>query len=101
MPLLICPNCQTGMNEVQRNGVLIDICPKCRGVWLDGGEMEKLLGQVRQYEQEYEAELERYRKQYAPPPTHHRNPYDTDDDEYYKRHGKKKSKLGRLFDLFD
>ncbi len=108
MPLLICPNCETGMNEIQRNGVHIDVCPRCRGVWLDGGEMEKLLGQVRQYEQEYEAELERYRQQYAPPqtrgytpPPHQRNPYDTDDDEYYKRHGKKKSKLGRLFDLFD
>ncbi|MCX7600807.1 MAG: zf-TFIIB domain-containing protein [Meiothermus sp.] len=109
MPLLICPHCETGMNEIQRNGVHIDVCPKCRGVWLDGGEMEKLLGQVRQYEQEYEAELESYRRQqYAPPqtrghtpPLHPRNPYDTDDDEYYKRHGKKKSKLGRLFDLFD
>ncbi len=99
MPLLICPNCQTGMNEVQRSGVLIDICPKCRGVWLDGGELEKLLGQVRQYEQEYEAELERYRR--AQPLLPPRNPYDTDDDEYYKRHGKKKSKLSRLFDLFD
>lgn len=110
MPLLICPNCESGMNEIQRNGVHIDVCPKCRGVWLDGGEMEKLLGQVRQYEQEYEAELEGYRRQqYAPPqpqgqtppPVYQRNPYDTDDDEYYKRHGKKKSKLGRLFDLFD
>jgi len=47
MPLLICPNRQTGMNEVQRSGVQIDICPKCRGVWLDGGELEKLLTQVR------------------------------------------------------
>ncbi|GEM82815.1 MAG: hypothetical protein KatS3mg074_162 [Meiothermus sp.] len=108
MPLLICPNCETGMNEIQRNGVHIDVCPKCRGVWLDGGELEKLLGQVRQYEQEYEAELESYRRQYAPPqpeayapPTRQpRNPYDTDDDEYHKR-GKKKSKLARLFDLFD
>lgn len=101
MPLLICPHCEVGMNEIQRNGVHIDVCPRCRGVWLDGGEMEKLLAQVRQYEQEYETELESYRKQYAPAPTHPRNPYDTDDDEYPRRHGKKKSKLGRLFDLFD
>ncbi|GIW24679.1 zf-TFIIB domain-containing protein [Meiothermus sp.] len=107
MPLLICPHCETGMNEIQRNGVLIDVCPKCRGVWLDGGEMEKLLGQVRQYEQEYEAELESYRRQYAEPrgpsssPAHPRNPYDTDEDDYPKRYGKKKSKLAKLFDLFD
>lgn len=101
MPLLICPNCEVGMNEIQRNGVSIDICPKCKGVWLDGGEMEKLLSQVRQYEQEYESRLESYRKQYGSLPTHQRNPYDTDDDGGHKRHGKKKSRLARLFDLFD
>jgi len=100
MPLLICPNCETGMNEIQRNGVHIDVCPRCRGVWLDGGELEKLLGQVRQYEQEYEAELDSCRRQYAPP-AQPRSPYDTDDDEAYKRRGKKKSKLSKLFDLFD
>ena len=68
------------MNEIQRNGVSIDICPKCKGVWLDGKEMEKLLSQVRQYEQEYETRLESYRKQYGSLPTHQRNPYDTDGD---------------------
>ena len=31
------------MNEVARDGVLIDVCPKCRGVWLDRGELDKLL----------------------------------------------------------
>lgn len=43
MPLLVCPNCDVGMTNVQRSGVEIDICPKCRGVWLDRGELEKLL----------------------------------------------------------
>ncbi len=45
MPVTICPNCQTPMNEVSRRGVFVDVCPnpKCRGVWLDGGELEKLL----------------------------------------------------------
>lgn len=43
MPLLMCPNCQEGMREVDRNGVRIDICPQCRGVWLDRGELEQLL----------------------------------------------------------
>jgi Zn-finger nucleic acid-binding protein len=85
------------MNEVVRNGVHIDVCPKCRGVWLDPGEMERLLGQVRQYEQEYEAELEGYRRQ----DPRYRNPYDTDHgyDERHRR--RKKSKLERLFDIFD
>ncbi|HEX7022100.1 MAG TPA: zf-TFIIB domain-containing protein [Trueperaceae bacterium] len=43
MPLLICPNDQTPMTELQRNGVVVDMCPNCRGVWLDRGELEKLL----------------------------------------------------------
>lgn len=48
MPLLVCPNCDVGMTNVQRSGVEIDICPKCRGVWLDRGELEKLLEPFRE-----------------------------------------------------
>lgn len=50
MPLLICPNCNLGMTQVQRSGVEIDICPQCRGVWLDRGELEKLLQPLREAE---------------------------------------------------
>ena len=38
MPLLLCPNCNTSMQNVNRSGVEIDMCPSCRGVWLDRGE---------------------------------------------------------------
>ena len=48
MPLLICPNDGAGMQEINRNGVLIDVCPTCRSVWLDRGEMEKLLSYMRE-----------------------------------------------------
>lgn len=99
MPLLVCPNCQTGMNEVSRNNVLIDVCPKCRGVWLDGGEMEKLLGQVRSAEVEYMREVDHYRE-HPNQPYQPRSAYDTDDDSYYKQR-RKKSTLGRIFDIFD
>ncbi|MBM3449777.1 MAG: hypothetical protein FJX78_02110 [Armatimonadetes bacterium] len=40
MPLLICPNCNTGMQERNRNGVLLDMFPMCRGVWRDRRELE-------------------------------------------------------------
>jgi Zn-finger nucleic acid-binding protein len=43
MPLLMCPNCQSGMTSVQRSVVEFDMCPTCRGVWLDRGELEKLM----------------------------------------------------------
>ncbi|GAA0538892.1 hypothetical protein FHS83_003635 [Rhizomicrobium palustre] len=47
MPLLICPACNVEMNQVQRSGIEIDICPQCRGVWLDRGELHKLLNPIR------------------------------------------------------
>lgn len=56
MPLLMCPNCNEGMQEVRRNEVQIDVCPKCRGVWLDRGELEKLLHSAREVEADYERE---------------------------------------------
>jgi Zn-finger nucleic acid-binding protein len=43
MPLLLCPNCNTSMSAVNRQGVEFDMCPTCRGVWLDRGELEKLV----------------------------------------------------------
>ncbi|HRD77063.1 MAG TPA: zf-TFIIB domain-containing protein [Hyphomicrobiaceae bacterium] len=42
MSVLNCPVCQGAMREITRNGVLIDTCTQCRGVWLDRGELEKL-----------------------------------------------------------
>lgn len=48
MPMLICPNCNVGMTQVQRSGVELDVCPQCRSVWLDRGELEKLLQPLRE-----------------------------------------------------
>lgn len=39
-----CPRCETStLRETDRDGVAIDQCPDCRGVWLDRGELEKLV----------------------------------------------------------
>lgn len=43
MPLLMCPNDNAAMQTLDRNGVQFDMCPTCRGVWLDRGELEKLM----------------------------------------------------------
>ncbi len=48
MPLLVCPNCNVAMTQVKRSDVEIDMCPQCRGVWLDRGELEKLLQPLRE-----------------------------------------------------
>jgi Zn-finger nucleic acid-binding protein len=37
-----CPVCDERLREVEKYGVMIDICPACKGVWLDRGELEKI-----------------------------------------------------------
>lgn len=38
-----CPVCGEKLREIERYGVEVDICPACKGVWLDRGELEKIL----------------------------------------------------------
>jgi uncharacterized protein len=40
---LRCPSCGSRLVEVERADVLVDACPECRGVWLDRGELDKIL----------------------------------------------------------
>jgi len=37
-----CPKCGTPLQEEATEGVTVDICPGCRGIWLDDGELERL-----------------------------------------------------------
>ena len=38
-----CPNDDTVLTMSERSGIEIDYCPECRGVWLDRGELDKIL----------------------------------------------------------
>ncbi len=38
-----CPNCDQTLVMTERQGVEIDYCPTCRGVWLDKGELDKII----------------------------------------------------------
>jgi Zn-finger nucleic acid-binding protein len=38
-----CPVCNVNLTMTFRESVEIDYCPKCRGIWLDRGEIEKLI----------------------------------------------------------
>lgn len=52
---MFCPVCdQVTLREVEKNGVNIDICPSCKGVWLDRGELEKLMKDVHEAHKEYD-----------------------------------------------
>jgi Zn-finger nucleic acid-binding protein len=101
MPLLMCPNCDGSMQAVQRAGVEFDMCPRCRGVWLDRGELEKLMAAERDDAQAtYNAP-----RTYDRPDHHHdqKKRYDDDDDDRYRRHGQygHHKKRSSLFDIFD
>lgn len=37
-----CPKCESTLRERKRGPVVVDVCPRCAGMWLDAGELEKL-----------------------------------------------------------
>ena len=43
-----CPICQVPLQLAEKQGVEIDYCPKCRGIWLDRGELEKIIERMEQ-----------------------------------------------------
>lgn len=94
-----CPRCEVSvLDERDRQGVTVDVCPECRGVWLDRGELEKLLAKAQR-------ELDRERAQYGyeqePPSSDRRGGYAA--DHYDPRYGRKRRKswLESLGDIFD
>ena len=99
MPLLMCPNCEGSMQAVQRSGVEFDMCPRCRGVWLDRGELEKLMAVERDEAQATYRTPTPYSRPDHHADTHKR--FDDDDDDRYRRHGHYSHAKKKRFDLFD
>ena len=44
-----CPVCVSPLQPVDRGGIEIDVCSRCRGVWLDRGELDKLIERTAQH----------------------------------------------------
>lgn len=89
-----CPVC-TGVKLVmsERQGIEIDYCPSCRGVWLDRGELDKMIDRA----------LSATPKT-APTPAQQREPYREPSDYRDAHHGghyRKRKREGFLADLFD
>ncbi len=83
-----CPNCGETLVMADRQGVEIDYCPKCRGVWLDKGELDKIIERSAQFESGGGSSDYDKRREY-------------DDDDYKKRNYPQKKKRGFLGDMFD
>ncbi|MBK6745602.1 zf-TFIIB domain-containing protein [Ottowia sp.] len=93
-----CPTCD-GVNLVmsERSGIEIDYCPQCRGVWLDRGELDKIIERAApaaaQQPAPQAAPVQQPQQAYRqPPPPHY-------DERGYYRKKKREGFLGELFDF--
>ncbi len=107
MPLLTSPIDGSPMRQIHRYGIEIDVCPTSGGIWLDKGELEKILALL-QEEPNNRSVPARSSEGYG---HHDDDRYRREDEEYrrYKERGyygsgkyhKKESRASRIMDLFD
>ena len=87
-----CPVCKDQVLSVtERQGVEIDVCPRCRGVWLDRGELDKIIERASAYDRDDDRDRGRdedYRSR-----SHGRG-----ESHYDPRYHKRKSFWSELFD---
>lgn len=104
MPLLTSPVDGSPMKQIQRFGIELDVCPTSGGVWLDRGELEKLIQFIKE-SAEQDAEhfrASRGRDKYDDDGYYRREPQQRYSDESYRKgRYKEKSGMHRLMDLFD
>lgn len=99
-----CPVCKDkDLVMSERSGIEIDYCPECRGVWLDKGELDKIIERNMASQQETYREAapqKEYREE-----RHYENKKHYDDDyKYHDKHShygkhKKRSFLSDIFDF--
>ena len=105
---MLCPVCSVPLALSDRHGIEIDYCPQCRGVWLDRGELDKIIERdAAQFQQ-----APQVTPQPAPPPQQgypqqgypqqggypaQQQGYGYHDQKYYK-HKRKKHWLEEIFD---
>ncbi len=104
-----CPIDQTELMMTERQGIEIDYCPKCRGVWLDRGELDKIIEHSSQVQAIQPPQpVNQPLDQVAPPrdyypPQEREQEYRGHQEDYRGgyNHGKKRKKEGFLGDLFN
>lgn len=117
MSTLTCPKCHADMRQYERNGVHVDQCGECRGIFLDRGELEHLVdaelrwasqsapapqpapqpAQPHQPPQQY---AQQPPQQYAPPPQQY-PPQQYGQGYSSQGYGKPKKRKSFLEELFD
>jgi uncharacterized protein len=100
---LVCPKCQGRMRTYERSGVTVDQCTECRGIFLDRGELERLVDAEQGWQRSHPAPRERDHE-YERDRDRDRDDDDDDDDDDRRRYGqgshkrRKKSFFDELFD---
>jgi Zn-finger nucleic acid-binding protein len=107
---MMCPKCNGQMRQYERNGVTVDQCGECRGIFLDRGELERLVDAENAWHDAQASPRLQHQPQHQPqyqqsaPQRPHRD-YDSDEYPIYEgqpgHHGKRKKRGGFLEDLFD
>lgn len=88
-----CPVCDAKLRAIEKSGIEVDICPDCKGIWLDRGEMEKLIemaatdGPVQQRSPDRSVERERERED-------DRGHHDDDHGSKDREHGRESDSGG-------
>ena len=91
---MLCPIDGETLVMADRSGVEIDYCPKCRGVWLDRGELDKIIDRVAP---SATPQPQAGASSFTMAQSQGQRRHDDDDDDRYK----KKRKGGLLGELFD
>jgi Zn-finger nucleic acid-binding protein len=107
---LVCPKCNGLMRTYERSGVTVDQCTECRGIFLDRGELERLVDAEQGWQRSHAAprdrdgDYERERERGPSFPSPFGGRYDDDDDDDRRRYSqgshkrRKKSFFDELFD---
>lgn len=92
-----CPICNVDLQMTERQNIEIDYCPQCRGVWLDRGELDKIIEKSSVNNPAPERPMPQV------PPINNQQGYYDHHDNYNSEYGykKKHKREGFLGDLFD
>ncbi len=104
MALLTSPIDGSPMKQISRFGIELDVCPASGGVWLDRGELEKLINFIKQNAEEdsrHFANAKHGRVDYDDDYYRNELKHKYNDDDYRKGYYKKKSGMSKVMDLFD
>jgi Zn-finger nucleic acid-binding protein len=90
-----CPVCNIDLLMSEKQGIEIDYCPQCRGIWLDRGELEKIIERTNSNENPTVQHLRDREEEWN---LQNERDHGSHDSHNYNKYGRKKSFFSELFD---